>query len=257
MSTSITPTSLVSAPIPSSAYSAPVPPPTTTSVSAPPIQRTDTDISIVPTESISGYLLPTVPDANVIHVPTSTAAGGDKGKKKQVNASPGPSSAPIRNLPPGARTASEFIVRIGLRDLIPNDKKLDTKNEIRDLQEEVHALTQGVAEFIRDSTDTAHVNGNAIDSMCLQTSALLSHLTKSTQALHKNLLNIRGILSAVAGEPAELGHAIANDALIQSLRDSSYQTAVRLDQVTRALHRIEAAQAAATSDAGSATAAAQ
>ncbi|KAJ7818896.1 hypothetical protein B0H14DRAFT_3473463 [Mycena olivaceomarginata] len=166
----------------------------------------NTDTSLAPTDSVSSYLLPpTVPDANSIPVPSSAR---NKGKNKQVNPSPGPSSASIRNLPPSARTASEF-----------------TKNEIRDLQEEVHTLAQGVAEFIRDSTDTAHANGNAIDT------------------LHENLLDVRGVLSTVAGEPTALGHAITNDALIQSLRDSSYQTAACLDQVTRALQRIEAAQA--------------
>ncbi|KAJ7811460.1 hypothetical protein B0H13DRAFT_1926724 [Mycena leptocephala] len=141
------------------------------SSSAPPIQRSDTVTSLAPTESLSTYLANNATDDSdsnsaVVHS-TSTpiaAPDGNKGKERQRNASPGPSSS--AHLQPGHAAARNFIANVGLREVLPDGHRLESKPEIRGLQRELHALTQGVAEHIRLSTDTAETHAGSINTLC-------------------------------------------------------------------------------------------
>ncbi|KAJ7897444.1 hypothetical protein B0H13DRAFT_1884643 [Mycena leptocephala] len=151
--------SLAPASTPSAAHS---------STSAPPVQRSDSVTSPAPTESLSTYLANDATDdldsnSAVVHSTSTPIAAPDrnKGKERQRNASPGPSSS--THLPPGRAAARNFIANVGLREVLPDSHRLESKPEIRGLQREIHALTQGVAEHIRLSTDTAETHASSIN----------------------------------------------------------------------------------------------
>ncbi|KAJ7865849.1 hypothetical protein B0H13DRAFT_2561767 [Mycena leptocephala] len=172
------------------------------SSSAPPIQRSDTVTSLAPTESLSTYLANNATDDSdsnsaVVHS-TSTpiaAPDGNKGKERQRNASPGPSSS--AHLQPGHAAARNFIANVGLREVLPDGHRLESKPEIRGLQRELHALTQGVAEHIRLSTDTAETHASSINSVSLYPSRL-SRLADPNQVLQNQLVGMNMLLDDVA-----------------------------------------------------------
>ncbi|KAJ7934875.1 hypothetical protein B0H13DRAFT_2481325 [Mycena leptocephala] len=172
------------------------------SSSAPPVQRSDTVTSLAPTESLSTYLANNATDDSdsnsaVVHSTSTPVAApdGNKGKERQRNASPGPSSS--THLPPGRAAARNFIANVGLREVLPDGHRLESKPEIRGLQRELHALTQGVAEHIRLSTDTAETHASSINSVSLYPSRL-SRLADPNQVLQNQLVGMNMLLDDVA-----------------------------------------------------------
>ncbi|KAJ7933232.1 hypothetical protein B0H13DRAFT_2306911 [Mycena leptocephala] len=185
--------SLAPASTPSAAHS---------STSAPPVQRSDSVTSLAPTESLSTYLANDATDdldsnSAVVHSTSTPIAAPDrnKGKERQRNASPGPSSS--THLPPGRAAARNFIANVGLREVLPDSHRLESKPEIRGLQREIHALTQGVAEHIRLSTDTAETHASSINSVSLYPSRL-SRLANPNQVLQNQLVGMNMLLDDVA-----------------------------------------------------------
>ncbi|KAJ7934788.1 hypothetical protein B0H13DRAFT_2305241 [Mycena leptocephala] len=160
MSASNAPTLLFIAPVPSSSVPSSAPAPTAASVSAAPtptIQHTDTVASIAPTEILS---VGAPDDENLIDFhdsvpphPTSAPGASNKGKERHRNASPGPSFVPTP-LTPGTVAARVFLAEAGLCDLLPDEKKLDTKVEVCGGHRGLHSVTQAMAEHIRSSMDS-------------------------------------------------------------------------------------------------------
>ncbi|KAJ7102007.1 hypothetical protein C8R44DRAFT_747032 [Mycena epipterygia] len=152
----------------------PAPPPVG-SASAPPlsVQRSDTVTSIPPTGSQGG----------LSDQVAATNQGSVSSGPISTSASSGPSSS---FLPPGPTAARNFTTDVGLRPLVPDDKKLDTKPELHGgLQREVHAATQGVAEHIRWATDTANSQGGAIGILQNDLNDMSARLNDITATLQR------------------------------------------------------------------------
>ncbi|KAJ7937731.1 hypothetical protein B0H13DRAFT_1852366 [Mycena leptocephala] len=169
-----------------SAINGSVPTPTTDSIaSLPPITRTDTSASIATTvewsrgqpvdASVGEIDLPGFsgdtpapvpvtapsqpPPAATAVPPPSTVAPrpASKGKARERNASPGPSTP---SLPAAAQAAAkEFIANIDPQEIPPSDKRYDGKTETRAFYRPFHSLTQNTAQLF------AEVRGNKEDAV--------------------------------------------------------------------------------------------
>ncbi|KAJ7232897.1 hypothetical protein C8J57DRAFT_1578423 [Mycena rebaudengoi] len=101
--------------------------------------------------------------------PLLTRLPTDKGKGRERNPTPGPSGRAIH------KAYHAFIDSVGLRNILAADKKLDTKNEVRACQAEIHALTQATGRLAADMEErSAHVievlNGFAAQLLSLEDS---------------------------------------------------------------------------------------
>ncbi|KAF7349953.1 hypothetical protein MVEN_01296400 [Mycena venus] len=204
------PTSIFVAPVPFASAAAPAPsasapPPTpsasASSVSTGPIQRTDT-VLLAPTpdaQSTDDQDSINLHDGNPpLHTPVVAANGGSIS-----------SASPSPFLPPGPTAAQTFMSDVGLRPLIADDKKLESKPEIRGLQREIHGIVQSVASHIRLSTDTAITHGNAIGVLQNNLNDISSRLSDVTATLQRiearqALLPAPAPVHDVAGLLAEL-----------------------------------------------------
>ncbi|KAF7372564.1 hypothetical protein MVEN_00119000 [Mycena venus] len=59
---------------------------------------------------------------------------------------------------------------VGPRPLIPDDKELESKPDVRGLPRGMRGIVQSVAAHMRLSVDTANSQGNAVGSVSLQSS---------------------------------------------------------------------------------------